>query len=205
MLLTNDDELVSPVLTFLDIERADLEERYAEPHRYYHNLSHINRMVGLWNRYASELPDKELLLAAIWYHDAIYDTDRRDNELRSAELFRSRAAADGLLDDEIATVAEMIQATAHSKRDDSASEQEQFLLDFDLEILASDPLEYDKYAHGIAREYAWVEPKLFLEGRTAVLNSFLNRPAIYAHFHQWEDRAHRNIQRELATCRTWAK
>ena len=55
-----------------------VETRYSEEHRHYHTLAHIEHLLEL-------LPHAdETVLAAVWFHDAIYDSAQ--NEERSAAL-----------------------------------------------------------------------------------------------------------------------
>src|SRR5215467_15388989 len=91
--------------------RDGLVRAYAAPERHYHNLTHIDAMLGLMRGYEDVLSDPQSVEAAIWFHDAIYDTHRHDNEEKSAELAASQLA--GLLSpDRIALIARMIRATA---------------------------------------------------------------------------------------------
>jgi pantetheine-phosphate adenylyltransferase len=60
-----------------------------ESHRYYHNLNHLNDLIEQINNDKDIYSEKEyekLLIAAL-FHDAIYDTNRFDNEEKSAEFF----------------------------------------------------------------------------------------------------------------------
>src|SRR5690242_14685828 len=91
--------------------RDELVRAYAAPERHYHNLAHIEAMLGLMHGYENALSDPQSVEAAIWFHDVIYDTRRHDNEAKSAELAASRLS--GLLNpDRIALIARMIRATA---------------------------------------------------------------------------------------------
>src|SRR5688500_12552621 len=63
-----------------------LLKRYSEPGRFYHSLGHIEALFGWLAGFRAELARPELVSLAIWYHDAIYSTLRKDNEARSAAL-----------------------------------------------------------------------------------------------------------------------
>src|SRR5690348_12839285 len=98
--------------------RAELVAAYTAPGRHYHDLRHIERLLGLADACAGEITDHDAVEAAIWFHDAIYDTRRHDNEERSAELAETRLA--GAVDDErVARIAAMIRATAGHTLPDS--------------------------------------------------------------------------------------
>src|SRR5215467_12233913 len=90
--------------------RDELVRAYVAPERHYHNLAHIEDMLSLMRSCANTLSDLQSVEAAIWFHDAVYDTRRHDNEEKSAELAAERLA--GVLSpDRIERVAKMIQAT----------------------------------------------------------------------------------------------
>jgi predicted metal-dependent HD superfamily phosphohydrolase len=60
---------------------------------------------------------------------------------------------------------------------------------------------FDQYERQIRLEYEWVTDKAFVSGRSAVLQSFLDRPAIYStdFFRtKFEVQARHNITRSLA-------
>jgi predicted metal-dependent HD superfamily phosphohydrolase len=134
----------------------------------------------------------------------VYDTQREDNEARSAALAEAQLA--GMASDErIARIAAMIRATAgHAMPDviDAAARQDCALfLDMDLAILGSPEADFDAYEAAVRREYGWVTEPQWRQGRRAVLAAFLARPAIYstARFRaSHEAAARRNLARAIA-------
>jgi len=160
----------------------ELVHAYAAPERHYHNVVHIEAMLGLMRHYEDALSDPQSVEAAIWFHDAIYDTRRHDNEEKSAELAASRLA--GLLSpDRIALVERMIRATAGHHVPDALNDTQQrdcaLFLDMDLAILGSAPDAFAAYEDAVRREYGWVPDALWRDGRRKVLQGFLDRPVIY--------------------------
>src|SRR5947208_14082100 len=91
--------------------RDELVRTYAAAERHYHNLTHIEAMLGLMRSYEHALSDPAAVEAAIWFHDAIYDTHRHDNEERSAQLATDRLK-ELLSPDVLNLVAGLIRATA---------------------------------------------------------------------------------------------
>jgi len=166
-----------------DPVRAELRAAYAAPERHYHGLRHIEALLGLAERHADAIADRDAVEAAIWFHDAIYDTRRRDNEERSAELATARLAGTAA-PERIARIAAMIRATAgHAVpafADAAAAQDCALFLDMDLAILGSAPAAFDAYEQAVRREYDWVSEPRWIAGRRAVLAGFLARPAIYA-------------------------
>jgi predicted metal-dependent HD superfamily phosphohydrolase len=184
--------------------RAELVSVYTAPDRHYHDLRHIEALLGLADACAGAITDRDAVEAAIWFHDAIYDTRRSDNEERSAALATARLA--GTADEgRIAGVAAMIRATAgHAMPDlaDAASGRDCALfLDMDLAILGSPAAEFDAYEAAVRREYDWVSEPQWQHGRRAVLAQFLARPTIYATARfraSHEAAARRNLVRAIA-------
>ena len=73
--------------------RDELVRAYTAPDRHYHDLAHIEAMLASARAYHGALSDPAAVAAAIWFHDAVYDTRRHDNEAKSAELAAARLAA----------------------------------------------------------------------------------------------------------------
>jgi len=184
--------------------RAELVSAYTAPGRYYHDLRHIETLVGLADARADVIADRDAVEAAIWFHDAIYDTRRNDNEERSAALAAARLA-DATGEDRIARIVAMIRATAgHALpgfADAAAKRDCALFLDMDLAILGSPQADFDAYEVAVRREYDWVTEPQWKRGRRAVLAGFLARPAIYATARfqaSHEAAARRNLARAMA-------
>lgn len=60
---------------------------YDEPHRYYHNFKHIQRM--MFDTIDSGIALTDKLFLSIVFHDIIYNPKSSTNEIDSAELFKS--------------------------------------------------------------------------------------------------------------------
>jgi predicted metal-dependent HD superfamily phosphohydrolase len=180
----------------------ELHQRYAEPHRRYHGVAHIEALARLfvevaggpgWSRPA------EVALAVL-FHDAVYTPGRSDNEARSAALARERLA--GREDLDLERIVAWIEATAaHADVTIDDSDLAHFL-DADVAILgAPDPV-YDRYALGVREEFApVVGDPAYRAGRRAFVQAQLARPAL---FHspwfvaRFEAQARSNLARELA-------
>jgi predicted metal-dependent HD superfamily phosphohydrolase len=165
--------------------RAELVAAYAAPDRHYHDLAHIEALLRLAEASTALIADHDAVEAAIWFHDAVYDTRRKDNEEKSAQLATARLAGIAA-PDRLGRIATMICATAdhvvpgYDDTAASATKDCALFLDFDLAILGSPAAEFAAYEQAVRREYAWVSDPLWIAGRRAVLEHFLARPAIYA-------------------------
>lgn len=157
----------------------DLRERYDEPHRAYHDASHVCACLRLFDdpEVRSLATHPAEVEAALWFHDAVYDTKRTDNEERSAELAEQTFRQAGVDADVVARIVALVRAT---KDHVATTDDAKLVVDIDLSILGEDAAVYAKFEDAIRREYAWVEPAAYAGGRAAVLRRFLERPAIYA-------------------------
>jgi predicted metal-dependent HD superfamily phosphohydrolase len=57
-----------------------LRQRYYEPQRHYHTWAHVEALLGHYRRWVRSLNRPEPVLWALYWHDAIYDPQRKDNE-----------------------------------------------------------------------------------------------------------------------------
>ncbi|TPK31568.1 hypothetical protein FJ492_28270 [Mesorhizobium sp. B2-5-4] len=186
-----------------DALKTEISALYAAGERHYHNLAHIEAMLALARDYRGELGDPKAVEAAIWFHDAIYDSRARDNEAQSAALAEKKLA--GRIDaGRMGRISAMILATATHQLplfDDAAAIRDASLfLDMDLSILGAAPEAFDAYERAVRREYGWVEESIWRAGRGAVLKTFLARPHIFhtQEFRQrFEPQARQNIARSL--------
>jgi predicted metal-dependent HD superfamily phosphohydrolase len=78
------------------------------------------------------------------------------------------------------------------------------LLDADLAVLGSEPASYQAYVAGVRSEYSHVSVDDWRTGRARVLQSFLDRPTLFATptgRARWEARARANLAAEVASLR----
>jgi predicted metal-dependent HD superfamily phosphohydrolase len=179
----------------------NLAARYAEPHRHYHTLAHVQALLRHLDTHRALAQQPAHLEAAIWYHDVVYDTHRHDNETCSADVVRFELMSLGWLGVDVERVACMVEATQHHRADPGDTDTLLFL-DLDLSVLGTAPAVYDTYRDAIRAEFDWVPEADYRAGRARVLQSFLDRDTIYrtpALKALWETPARANLQRELAT------
>lgn len=172
---------------------------YAEPHRAYHNLRHLEECFGHFDAVEHLARRPGEVAIALWFHDAIYDTHATDNETRSAEWARDVVEKTGGSIEVAARVADLILATRHATgptQGDAA-----LLVDIDLAILGAPEPRFDEYEDQIRREYGWVPEPLFRATRSRILGEFLARPRIYStdFFAERRERpAQANLRRAIA-------
>lgn len=167
----------------------------------YHNLEHIAECLEALDWTFDIADDHTLVQAAIWYHDAVYDPKRKDNEALSADLAADELAKLTIEGKRIDTLAvrRLILATRHTEAQVLADAK--LLVDIDLRILGMDYMRYMRYSSAIRQEFAWVPEDHYQSGRTKVLLSFLDREHIYStdFFREhYEANARKNIANEIA-------
>jgi predicted metal-dependent HD superfamily phosphohydrolase len=163
--------------------RSRLIEVYTGPDRHYHDLRHIETLLALAQEHASEITDNEVFEAAIWFHDAVYDTRKADNETQSAKL-ATELLAGATTDERLKLISVMIRASANHRvpeaMDATAAHDCALFLDMDLSIFGGPAEEFAAYERAVRLEYDWVAEEEWVTARSEVLRSFLVRPTIYA-------------------------
>ncbi len=180
--------------------------RHREPWRHYHTDRHVAWVLRHLESFARRglVDDEGAVAAAGFFHDLVYEPRRHDNERASADVARTGLAELGWPPERVERVAAMIEATEHHRLDD-ADRDTAALLAADLAVLAAEPARYADYVRAVRREYAHVDDEGWTAGRSAVLQTLLGRPQLYAShlgLDDWERRARANIAAELATLAT---
>jgi predicted metal-dependent HD superfamily phosphohydrolase len=166
--------------------------------RHYHTLGHLDACLREFDavRALAERPAEVAM--ALWFHDAVYKTYRKDNEQKSAmwavRFLQTHDAASNVA----ARVGDIVLATAHTTNEligDAA-----LTVDIDLSILGQPDDVYREFERNVRREYWWVSKKKFSAGRSRILQSFLDREAIYhcsALREKYESEARVNLRKAL--------
>lgn len=175
---------------------------YTEPQRHYHTVRHLEECFAELAAVRAEAERPAEVELALWFHDAIYDTRRHDNEQRSAEWARSVAAGAGLDAGVAERVAALVMATRHDAVPESADAR--VLVDVDLSILGASEPRFDEYERDVRQEYAWVPDVVFMRERRKILARLLARPRVFATRHFAAAREHRarlNLTRSVRQLR----
>jgi predicted metal-dependent HD superfamily phosphohydrolase len=177
----------------------DVRGRYFEPHRHYHTYHHlaecfekVQDIIGL-----AEHPAE--VNVGLWFHDVIYDTQRQDNEERSAAWARNAAREFGVSAESAQRIYDLIMFTRHAV--EPVGIDAHILVDADLSILGAQPARFQEYESQVRSEYAWVPDEMFRPTRAKILKEFLGRPHLFCtpQFRErYEAQARRNLQRSLA-------
>ena len=172
-------------------ETANLSVLYAQSHRHYHNIVHIQNCLSELEAYKkSELKlehtpaELDCIEKAIWYHDAIYNPYSSENEYNSAQLFLAEHGRTK----ETSWVAKTINTTAEHTRTlvgllAVAQQQEStpwariaaVVMDIDLASLGAPWDEFSENTRLIRKEYHRTSDSQFIAGRIAFMQTMLQR------------------------------
>ncbi|MBN1250820.1 MAG: hypothetical protein JXR51_02095 [Bacteroidales bacterium] len=182
----------------LEVYWYEIANKYNSKKRFYHNLNHIKEMIVLSNIYKSDIYDLSSLQLSIFYHDIIYNSEKKDNELKSAFFAKNHLEKINFPIEKIEKCFNFILAT---KSHESANENDlKFLLDFDLAKLGAEWTDYELYYKQIRKEYYIFPNIIYNDGRRKVLKHFLKQERIFKtdiFFINFETKAKNNIEKEL--------
>jgi predicted metal-dependent HD superfamily phosphohydrolase len=157
----------------------DLCTSYSEPQRHYHTLDHVVALFDTLEEYADEISDPSRLAFAVWYHDAIYNPEGKDNEERSAERAKKELKALGAHTLMIDRVSKLILATKNHMGATGGDYDDDVFLDADFAILGAPAAEYQHYLAGVREEYAHLGDDEWKKGRGAFLERIVTAPRIF--------------------------
>jgi predicted metal-dependent HD superfamily phosphohydrolase len=170
---------------------------YSAPGRHYHNLAHIEDCLdALSSVDGLSAADRDLLVQAIWWHDAVYDATKSDNEERSAELAEQTLSPN--IREEVGRLIRLTKSHQLAPGDRLGA----ILISIDLSILGAEPERYDAYAASIRKEFSHVPDAAYRSGRSEVLRRFMARPVIFpdpGFATRYDQRARANMAREIAS------
>lgn len=174
-----------------------VEEKYTNSNRYYHNLSHLNNFLVELIPLKSKFQNWEVIVLAIVYHDIVYNPLKKNNEEKSADLAVKELTKIDLAHDLIKHCSNLIIAT---KKHESSHQEIKLFTDADLAILGKNADQYRDYTKQIRKEYSIYPDFLYYPGRKKVLMHFLNKKRIYLSnyfYDQYEIVAKDNLEKEL--------
>ena len=182
-----------------EAELQRLAAAYQAPTRHYHTLQHLTNLLHRLDAVA--LQDRAVVELAVWFHDAVYNALKSDNEARSAAEALAFLKNSALEPARQQRVAFLIHRTAnHTQPQPPADADLLAFLDADLSILGAPADVYREYARQIRREYRRVPLLLYRPGRRKVLAAMLAAPELFRTPEmraELDAAARRNLQAEL--------
>lgn len=193
-------------LEHADEEFAEIVQRYRTGDgRSYHNLFHIDRVLGFINKFDHLSKNKHTLKAAIFGHDIVYVPGSLTNEQESAEVFDLILQRLSIKKEDVSEIKRLILITQEHKTTDEDIDGK-LIIDGDYEILASEEDVYNRYSANIWRENVGsgkVSEEAFKRGRTRLVNGWLesikeNRLFLIPEIRErLQPQAKNNLEREL--------
>jgi predicted metal-dependent HD superfamily phosphohydrolase len=174
----------------------ELAHRYAEPHRHYHDKRHLAHCLEQLDLAGDQIVHPDRVEMAIWFHDVINEPGQPDNEQRSAEFFRQKAA--GVMEPVfINAVMALILVTTHTG--EAGDPDHQFICDIDLASFGCPWECFLKDTDAVKAEFQGPDEDYY-PGKRSFLEALLARPRIFVtdFFNQrYEQQARDNINRLL--------
>ena len=150
--------------------------------RAYHDTTHLwaclRHLQSVQDQQPGALQAPHAAALALWYHDAIYWPWSRHNEERSADWAARFLRSQALPEPVVLQVHQHILDTRHNPG--ALTGDAQWVIDIDLAILGQTDAVYRQFERNVRREYFFVRWPRYVQGRSAVLQGFLDRPRIYA-------------------------
>jgi predicted metal-dependent HD superfamily phosphohydrolase len=186
---------------------AALIAAWDEPHRVYHDRSHLVWLLDEADRRAALIRDPAFVGYAIWFHDAVYviggpgadGAAAPDNDAASAAWARE-AIADRTLGARVGRVIEMTKRRHEGEAEGDAA----LFLDMDIAILGQPWEAYCAYAAAIRREFHAYNDGAFAAGRGRFLEQQLQRPRTFRtdfYEHEFGETARANMRWEAEEMR----
>lgn len=176
---------------------ATIERAHAEPHRHYHTLEHVGRVLDWLDEVRGQLHRPDEAELAVWLHDVVYDPRATDNEERSAVVAETWLDAAAVPEAVGARVRALILATRHAAPPEEHDAR--YVVDADLAILGAGAAAFDRYEAQVRQEHAFRDETEWRERRVRLLGRFLDQPSIYLtpEFAALEAPARANIERSI--------
>lgn len=182
---------------------AELQRRYAEPHRHFHRWPRVAAMLAEAEEVAHGIAERPAFVLAVLFHRAVFDRTMPDAAERSIALMRRMlgGAGERLLGRAEALILALQRQDLPATADPSLRGDAALLLDMDRAALGAPPGEFAAEEAERRAEYAHLGDDAYAAGRAAELRLLLWRERIYLtdrYYLERERRARRNIERRLA-------
>lgn len=147
--------------------------------RRYHNAEHLVDCLRELDSTNAKPPTSDVVEAALWYHDVVYEPRATDCEERSARALLEDAVALAIPLETATAAAALIRETAHRSERSHSSAAADLVVDIDLSILGRDVLRFMDYEYSVEDEYSQMNTVRFRVGRGRFLRALLDRAHIF--------------------------
>jgi predicted metal-dependent HD superfamily phosphohydrolase len=156
------------VLYGFDITLSDVISKYSEPHRFWHTVEHLYKLLDgineLYENKKINQTDFNYLNISTIFHDIVYDTRKNDNEEKSVKYMLSKY--NNIINDDVKIIIDIILST---KTHISNNKLCQKFIKLDTQILDSQFIDMLDWENKIYEEYKWVGLKIYKKKRVEFL------------------------------------
>ena len=172
---------------------------YSEPHRYYHNLNHIEDCMKMFDMVRYNINNMLDIELAIYFHDIVYDPLAKDNEVRSADIAFERISH---INENLANrIKDLVLFTEYSKTFNKSHSNMDFIYLRDIDFHTMGTEAYWKNAKDIRKEFSCYTDEEFYQGRIKFLQMILDNGRIFESTYflgtGYNDRALHYIEQEI--------
>lgn len=178
---------------------ARVTAAYAEPHRAYHSLVHVERCLWLLDRFEGSAQHRLACEWAFWMHDVVCVSGATDNEERSAMLstwFLENAGIGRAIE---RYANGLILATRFGHAPNTPDER--LVIDVDHSVLGEPADVFDEYDLAIRQEYAFIPWEAYVARRSGVLATLAARSPFFFtdafRASAYESSVHDNLHRAI--------
>lgn len=178
---------------------TEIEKNYNSRKRHYHTLIHLENLLLQLNEVKDEIQQWNTILFTLFYHDAVYNPLKSDNEEKSAALAEKRMHQLSVPDTIIEVCKEQILATKSHLI--SQNSDTNYFTDADLSVLGTGKEEYIRYFKNVRKEYSIFPDFLYNPGRKKTLKHFLEMDRIFKtdyFYGKLESQAQKNLTYEIS-------
>ena len=183
---------------------AELQRRYAEPHRTVHTWDRVGELLQMAEEVVNGIAGRSALILAILFHKAVHDPRSAGSPAHSAALMRElvgKAVPVDTVNRAEALILAMARHEIPETDDPYLRGDAALLLDFDHAVLGSDGQRFADYETALRQEFAHLPAERYRTARSAALQMLLwkDRNFLTDRFYlEREKRARRNIEGTIA-------
>ncbi len=148
-----------------------------DPARRVHTSQHLLDCFAKLKRWHRETQCFHQVAMAIWFHDAIFDPQRHDNEARSARLASDRLLAAKVAPDTAQRIRELIISSRPGEQ--LQTREARLLHDIDRAVLGTSEELYNRYERNLRYENLHIGDFIYRRKRIEQLQALLTKTQLY--------------------------
>ncbi len=148
-----------------------------DPARRVHAAQHLLDCFAKLKRWHQETQHFHQVALAIWFHDALFDPQRHDNEARSARLASDRLSAAKVAPETVQRVRELIISSRPGEQ--LNTREARLLHDIDRAVFGASSESYNRYERNLRHENSHIGDFIYRRKRIEQLQALLTRSQLY--------------------------